>query len=137
MEKNKYIKKIFNQETVLYAIFGVLTSVENVLLFKVLLLVGWEYRIANFVTLVTVKLTAYICNKNLVFKSKTGSWTGLLKEFGRFVVARGATMLVDYFGLILLVEILHMDMLYSKCFLTVLVIVLNYFIGKKHVFKKR
>lgn len=136
METNKYIKKIFNQETILYTIFGVLTSVENVLLFKCLLWVGWEYRIANFVTLVTVKLTAYVCNKNLVFKSKTGSWIGLLKEFGRFVVARGATMLVDYFGLILLVEVMRMDMLYSKCFLTVLVIALNYFIGKKHVFKK-
>ena len=44
-------------------------------------------------------------------------------------------MLIDYFGLIALVEICGFDKIISKIFLTVLVIVINYFVGKKHVFK--
>ena len=92
--------KIINRETVLYGIFGVLTSLLNIALFKILLILSVEYKIANFFTLIVVKLVAYICNKNFVFQSKTGDWIELAKEFGRFIIARGTTMLIDYFGLI-------------------------------------
>ena len=67
------MNKIFNRETILYLIVGISTTVENVILFELLLHMGLQYKLANFITLVTVKLTAYICNKNIVFKSKTGS----------------------------------------------------------------
>lgn len=132
---NNTVKKVVNRETILYGIFGVLTSILNVALFHVLIAGGMDYKIANIFTLIAVKLAAYICNKNFVFQSRTGSLLGLAKEFMRFVIARGLTMLIDYFGLIFMVEIWNIDKMISKCFLTVLVIVLNYFIGKKHVFK--
>lgn len=130
----KLYKKVVNKETILYSFFGILTSVENIVLFKLLLLLKIEYQPANLLTLIVVKLTAYICNKNFVFKSKTENIKELLKEFSRFVVARGATMLIDYFGLIFFVEILNLNIFYSKCFFTILVIIINYFVGKKHVF---
>lgn len=131
----KIIKKIWNREFILYAVFGIATSVENVLLFQVLTLNGLDYKISNFMTLVIVKLTAYVLNKNIVFRSHAKNLVGLLKEIGRFVVARGATMLIDWFGLIVMVEVLRLEKLPCKVFLTVLVIILNYVIGKKHVFK--
>lgn len=126
---------LFNREVMLYAIVGVATSAMNVVMFKMLLDFGWEYRIANVVTLIVVKLTAYICNKNLVFRSHCKSLFDLFGEFGRFVVARGATMLIDYFGLIALVDGLGFDKVFSKVFVTVLVIVINYVVGKAAVFK--
>ena len=129
------IKKLFNRETSMYAVFGVLTSIENVVLFRILLAFGIEYRIANLITLIVVKLTAYVCNKNFVFKSHCESIWALLAELGRFVFWRGATALIDYFGLILLVELLHMPKLPGKIIVTVLVIVINYITGKKQVFK--
>jgi putative flippase GtrA len=131
----KMMKKFVNRETILYAVFGVATSVENVVLFKVLLMTSLEYKIANLITLIVVKVTAYICNKNFVFKSKCPNMIELLKEIWRFIVARGATMLIDYFGLIIMVELLHLPKMPSKVFLTVFVIVINYVIGKRHVFK--
>lgn len=134
-QKKQIIEKIINRETVLYLIFGIITSVENILLFKFLLILDMNYQSANFITLIIVKLTAYICNKNFVFRSRTENLWGLIQEFGRFVVARGITMLLDYFGLILFVEVFGLEVFYSKCFFTVLVITINYFIGKKHVFK--
>lgn len=133
--KREILKKAINRETILYTIFGMLTTIENIVLFKLLLLLKLNYQSANFLTLILVKLTAYVCNKNFVFRSRTESFTELLKEFGRFVVARGLTMLLDYFGLILFVEVFEFDVFISKCFFTVLVIVINYFVGKKHVFR--
>lgn len=128
-------QKLINRETILYGIVGVGTSILNILLFQLLVKLGIEYKIANIITLIVVKAAAYICNKNIVFRSHADSFAGLLKEIGRFIIARGATMLIDYFGLIILVEYIHVAKLPGKCFLTVLVIVLNYVIGKKHVFK--
>ncbi len=132
---DKFIKKLINKETKLYTIFGILTSIENVLMFDILLRFGMAYRIANIITLITVKLTAYLCNKNFVFKSHCANFIELLKEFGRFVFWRGATMLLDYFGLIFLVEVVDMPKTIGKVIMTVLVIAVNYVTGKRHVFK--
>ena len=133
----KIFKKLVNKETILYTIFGVATSVLNVAMFHVLDLLGMEYKLANLITLITVKLAAYICNKNFVFKSKCNNFLELVMEFGRFVFWRGATMILDYVGLIFLVEIVHMKKLYGKIIVTVFVIALNYVTGKKHVFKNQ
>lgn len=129
------LNKMINRETILYGIVGLGTSALNVILFQWLIIIGVNYKAANFWTLIIVKLLAYICNKNFVFCSKTANLLELLKEIGRFVVARGATMAIDYLGLIFMVEVLHFDKLISKCFITIGVIIINYFIGKKHVFK--
>lgn len=132
---SKLRKKFINKETMLYAVFGVLTSVLNVVMFKLLLMTSLSYKIANLITLIVVKITAYICNKNIVFKSKCANMIELLKEIGRFIIARGATMLIDYFGLIIMVDLINLPKVPSKIFITVFVIVINYVIGKKHVFK--
>ena len=128
-------QKLINRETILYGVVGVGTSILNVVLFHMLVTIGIEHKIANIITLIVVKVAAYICKKNIVFRSHADTFAGLLKEIGRFIIARGATMLIDYFGLIILVEYMHIAKLPGKCFVTVLVIVLNYVIGKKHVFK--
>lgn len=129
------IKKVVSKETILYVFFGVLTSILNVLLFDILLKYDIEYKMANFITLIVVKIVAYICNKNFVFCSKCKNLIELAKEIGRFIFARGATMLLDYFGLIIMVDLLTLPKLESKIIITVVVILLNYILGKKHVFK--
>lgn len=131
----KVKKKFLNRETILYTFFGVMTSALNVVLFKLLLMAKMEYKVANIITLVIVKVTAYICNKNFVFRSHCKNFIELLKEVFRFIIARGATMLIDYFGLIFMVEVLNRSKVPSKIFITVFVIIINYIIGKKHVFK--
>ncbi len=130
-------EKLINRETLLYGIFGVATTVLNIVLFKVLLLLSVEYKTANLITLVVVKLAAYVCNKKYVFCTKSENFGELLKEFGRFVIARGATAIIDYIGLILLVELLKMGKTPGKVIMTVVVVIVNYFLGKKHVFKKK
>lgn len=131
------IKKFMNREVILYAVFGVATSVLNIGLYAYLIYVGMDYKIANVITLIVVKLTAYVVNKLFVFQTKTENFIELAKEFWRFVVTRGITMLVDFFGVILMIEVLSIDSMISKVVLTVIVVILNYFFGKLHVFKKK
>ena len=135
MDIKKLFCKVVNRETISYGIFGVVTTLLNIFLFNALLYFAVEYKVANLVTLVVVKLAAYVLNKNFVYRSHCENFLELCKEIIRFVFARGATALIDYFGLILLVEVIHLEKLPSKVFVTVLVIVINYVVGKTHVFK--
>lgn len=128
------VLKLFNRETLLYGVFGVLTTLLNLGLFRLLLFFQLNYKLANIITLIVVKLVAYIVNKVFVFQSHTDSIGVLLKEFFRYFVTRGFTMLVDYFGLIILVDLLGLGEMVGKCITTFVVVVLNYFLGKYIVF---
>ncbi len=130
------LKKVLNPETMRYAFWGVVTMIIGVAVYQGLLFLGMNYRLANLISLVVGKLSAYLCNKFFVFKVFQNSFTEWLKEFGRFIVARGATFLIDYFGVIIAVELLHWDKVISKYFFVILVLILNYIFGKAIVFKK-
>ena len=120
-------------ELLRYGFFGACTTVVNIAVYQLLLLF-LDYRISNLIAILSAKLFAYVTNKRFVFRSRCGSLRELLGEMLRFILARGATGLLDYFGLIAAVEVLHLDRVWSKYGLQVLVILLNYVLGKKAVF---
>ncbi len=130
----KWLKKWCNRETIAYAVFGVATTLVNLLMYRLLLAAAVDYKISNLLALLASKLFAYVANKKFVFQSRTNGFAALIKEFFRFVLARGATALVDYFGLILLVEWAGMNNRMAKYLVMAVVIILNYFLGKKLVF---
>ena len=129
------IKKYINEETILYIIFGIITSLLNILLFSIFNYIGINYLISNIITLIIVKIVAYICNKMFVFKSRCNNFKELFLEFIRFFFSRFITLLIDYFGLIIFIELFGIDKTISKIIITVVVVVINYFFGKKYVFK--
>lgn len=132
----KVIKgKFVNRETILYTFSGFFKFVISAVIFQGLVYLGINYKISNIFSLVLGKLFAYIMHKQIVFRSKNENIAEFCKEFIRYVFAQGLTGLVDYFGVIFAVEILNWDKVISKYVLTVLVIILNYFISKKMVFK--
>lgn len=137
MDIKKIKEKIINRETILYAISGGLTFVVGIVVYNGLLFVGVEYKIANLCSLILSKLFAYVMNKLVVFRCKNNSFGEFCKEFLRFVIARGTTALIDYFGVVMAVELWNWDKIISKYFFMVFVIILNYFFGKKIVFKGR
>jgi len=130
-----WVQKLFSREVILYGIFGVLTTALNIVIFQIALMHGIDYRIANIIALISTKIAAYVVNKLFVFHSHCKDLAGLLKEFGRFIVARGATMAVDYLGLIVLVETLDVDKRIGKYMTTCIVVVINYFFSKGVVFR--
>lgn len=121
------------REVGLYGVFGVLTTLVNICVYQLLLMV-MDYRIGNLIAIVSSKLFAYTTNKLFVFHSRCNNAKELLAEILRFTLARGATGLLDYFGLVVAVELLHFDRIYSKYALQLLVIVLNYVLGKRAVY---
>ena len=69
---------------ILYIIFGILTSILNICLFIILNSIGINYLISNAITLIIVKIIAYVCDKIFVFKSKCKSKKELTLEFLKF-----------------------------------------------------
>ena len=96
MEKLKAIfKKIVNKETILYVVFGVLTTLVNFVAFKLFTMVFDKLissqlgvHISNVLAWIFAVAFAYVTNKLFVFESK--SWEGkvLAKEIPSFVAAR-------------------------------------------------
>ncbi|NBJ83227.1 GtrA family protein [bacterium 1XD42-94] len=134
--RNKIKDKVLNPEILLYAIFGVLTAIIGIVIYQGLMWFGLDYKISNLLSLVLGKLFAYVTNKKIVFRCKQDSLFEEVIEFVRFVAARSLTGGVDYFGVIVAVEFLHMDKGISKYVLQIIVIALNYVFGKKLVFDK-
>lgn len=138
MEKLKaLIKKFCTKEIILYAIFGVFTTVVNIGTFSLLTyVIHMNENIANAIAIMVAVLFAYFTNKDMVFHSSATSFKERFTEFCKFLLGRAFTMVVEYFGCLLLFSVSSIPQIISKCFVTVIVIILNFFISKFFAFKK-
>ena len=128
---NNLLKKFLTVEVVLYIFFGVLTTVAIITsCFKL------EENISNAIAIILAVLFAYFTNKDLVFNSKAESFKEKILEFFKFMLGRAFTMVVELIGFYLLFNILGIQKLISKTLITVIVIILNFFISKFFAFKK-
>lgn len=124
------------KELIRYGLVGLSTTIINVLTYQGLLFI-LDYKVANLIALIVSKTYGYFANKKIVFHSQTDSFGAFVLEVLRFVFARGITAIVDYFGLIIAVDFLHYDKVISKYVIQVIVIILNYVLGKYMVFVKK
>ena len=134
-DKNKNGTDYLN-EILRYSFWGIITVLFSYISFALLVKIGTEYKISNFISLVLTKIFAFITNKHFVFKSKNSSLKKLFIEISRFAWTRGLVGIVDFFGLIVIVEVLGISEMVGKGVMLFITTVLNYFFGKKHVFKK-
>lgn len=123
------------KELIDYGIWGVATVGFNMLSF-ILLEFIFPYQLANLISIIATKIFAYMVNKLFVFRTKSGI-VETLKEMIRFVFARAITGVVDYFGLIFLVEVILLDSGIGKAVMIVITTVMNYVLGKYKVFVKK
>lgn len=136
MEKIKKLsEKLLTREVILYVVFGVLTTIVNLGSFYIMNnLLKWEENISNFIAIVLAVLVAYVTNKDLVFHSTAESIKEKLNEFIKFIAGRAFTMIIEFIGGWILFQTVIPEMI-SKLFITVIVIVLNFFISKFFAFK--
>lgn len=136
MEKIKsIIQKVLTKEVMLYIAFGVFTTIVNLGSFYVLnTLLHVDENISNFVAILLAVLFAYITNKDLVFHSKAEGAREKLTEFFKFMLGRAFTMVLEFVGGLILFKT-AIPAIISKCFITVIVIILNFFISKFFAFK--
>ena len=126
------LKKILNKETILYLIFGVLTTVINIIVFSIMELLTTNLLFNNTVAWICSVLFAFITNRNIVFQS-TGN---KLKELCLFFGARIVSLLFDNLLIFILIEKLMLNNILSKIIVNVFVVIINYILSKLIVFKK-
>ncbi len=122
------------KEAVRYLFWGIMTVLLN--FFSYLLLKQFlVYQFANLCSILITKVFAYCTNKKFVFQTTT-NFKEQIREIMRYILGRGTTGIVDFLGLIFLVNVLSMDDRVGKIIMIVITTVLNYLLGKVYVFKK-
>lgn len=138
MEKIKnLLKNILTKEVILYIVFGVLTTIINLGSFYIMYnIFSWNENLSNFIAIILAILFAYITNKDLVFHSEAKNISEKINEFLKFIAGRTFTMILEFLGGMLLFK-LPIPKVISKLFITIVVIILNFFISKFFAFKSR
>ena len=122
------------KELLNYIVFGVLTTLINILTYQILSVAGVTTLIANGIAWILSVLFAYITNRKFVFDSHSEN---RIQECLKFYGSRISTGILDMAGMWILVDILHLNGMVSKVGMNVVVIVLNYIFSKLFVFKDK
>ena len=130
-------KKLLTKEVILYIVFGLLTTMINLGSFYFMnTILGWNENLSNFLAILLAVLFAYITNKDLVFHSQAKNMSDKINEFIKFIIGRTFTMAVEFIGGIILFK-LPIPNVITKGLLTIIVIILNFFISKFFAFKRK
>ena len=129
--KNKLIRLF------LYALFGVLGTVINILIFAFLTeKCGVYYMISNVIAWLFSIIFAFLTNKTWVFESTSWSLPVVLKESVQFTLARIGTFVFDQGYMFIAVSILDCNKTISKIIANLIVVILNYVLSKLWIFKR-
>ena len=120
-----------------YALFGVIGTVINILIFYLLSQkCGVPYLVANFIAWVFSVAFAFVTNKIWVFKSKSWVFPMWFKECVQFIIARIGTCVFDMGYMFVAISLLDFDETISKIVANVIVVILNYILSKLWIFKR-
>lgn len=138
MEKiEDLIKKVCTKEVILYIVFGILSTIINLGSFYILTnFLKIDENISNIIAILLAILFAYVTNKDMVFHSEAKNFKERLYEFGKFMAGRAFTMFVEWAGCAILF-LTPIPQMVTKLLMTIIVIILNYFISKFFAFKNK
>lgn len=134
------IKKIYEKykDIISYAVFGVLTTVVNIVTYWILAHPFEMDVMPSTVTAWAVAvLFAYVTNRKWVFHSEAKTKNAIIKEIIAFFLARLATGAIDWLWMWIFVDIMALNDVIMKFIANVIVIILNYVASKLVVFKKK
>jgi len=137
----KIVKYVFGKdlgsETIRYIIVGTMTTLVNYGLFELLYgIFGINVTVSNVTSISASIIFAYVMNKLVVFRRRSGSFLALAPEFLKFVGSRLFTMALEVAAVELFYTVLEQDARLGKIAAQILVIVANYLISKLVVFRK-
>ena len=133
----------------LYLFFGGLTTVVSVIFFAIpmnILHIGkgkllgftidYDVTIANIISWICAVTFAYVTNRTWVFEDKAHGTGAVVRECAAFFAGRLFTLVVETLLLNVMTNTFKMQEIIAKIIVSVVTIVLNYFISKLLVFKK-
>lgn len=125
------------RQVILYCVFGFLTSLISVTVYTLCSRVlSLNALIANAISWVAAVLFAFFTNRKWVFDGDEATMS-LWGQMASFFGGRLFTLAVEELILLVFVTLLHLDDVIVKIVAQVVVIVLNYFISKLWVFRKK
>ncbi len=126
------------RHVLLYGIFGVLTTVVNIVVYWVMAhLLHLTTTPSTLIAWVVAVLFAYLTNRKWVFDSQAEGNKQILAELISFFLCRIATGVVDWLCMFAFVDLLHLNDVLIKAAANVLVIILNFIASKWLIFKKK
>lgn len=132
----KKLRAYLNKQTILYLVFGILTTAVNyAVYFPLHDLAGFSAAVSNLVAWAAAVVFAYVTNKLSVFESKSWKLNTVLGEMGKFVASRLISGLLETVLLLVTVDLLGLSSLVMKLLAAVGVIIFNYLASKLYVFK--
>lgn len=132
------LRSVGKCEAVRYLFWGGCTTAVNLLTFSALYgLCNRSVQTANVVSILTAVLFAFAVNRRFVFCRERVAARTVAVEFGRFLGARGVTLLLEMFGLAVFTDCLGMSPGNGKVFLQIVVILMNYVLSKNYVFQEK
>ena len=139
MEKIKELsKKLLTKEVILYIIFGVLTTIINLVVSFVLEgIIHIDGAIASAIGIICAVLVAYFTNRKWVFNTTAKGFKENLNEFIKFILGRAITMILEQGGVIIFYSCMKLPFMPVKLTLTIIVIIVNFFFSKFFAFTKK
>uniref|UniRef100_UPI003FF152DB GtrA family protein n=1 Tax=Roseburia sp. TaxID=2049040 RepID=UPI003FF152DB len=123
---------------VMYAIFGVLTTLINLASYYVLYnVLNWGNMPSTALAWLLAVIFAFATNKKWVFDSQSMEWKVLLYELASFFACRIATGVFDMAVMYVAVDVMAWNEMLWKLLSNVIVIILNYVASKLVIFKKK
>lgn len=130
------IKKLINKEIILYVIFGVLTTIVNLIAYYLFSnIININYLISNAIAWIISVVFAYITNKFFVFNSSYINKDVIIEEFIKFMNCRLISGLSEVVLLFLFVDLFLMNDIVAKLIIGVLVALINFIFSKVFIFK--
>ena len=121
------------KELILYLIFGILTTIVNIVVYLIFAkFLNIDYIISNIFAWFFSVLFAYVTNRIWVFERKTNN---IIKEATLFYGGRVFSGVLDTGFMYLFIDILFINDFISKIIIQVIVVIVNYVFSKFIVFK--
>lgn len=133
--KNLWIKY---KDIVMYIIFGVLTTLTNILVYWLCAhLLNLGVMPSTIIAWIFAVLFAYLTNRKYVFYSEAVTVSEIIKEIVSFFTCRLATGVVDWICMFVFVDLAHFNDVFIKIIANIIVIILNYVASKLIIFKHK
>ena len=124
------------KDVILYLVFGVFTTLVNIVSYWVCAHVfGMSVMASTVIAWALAVFFAYVTNRTMVFHSSATEKGEILKEIGSFFACRLGTGVVDWVIMFVFVNVLHFNDMIVKIAANFIVIVLNYILSKFVIFK--
>lgn len=124
------------KEVIMYLIFGVLTTLVNIVSFYVMDKLNVPLYVNNTIAWILSVSFAFVTNKLFVFESKSMNMKVVVKEGLSFFGFRLLSYFVDMLCIFILVDVFNIGKMISKVIGNIIVIIINYIFSKLFIFKK-